>query len=225
MSEFLKNVVMSQMPFEQVLLKELSMEGIIRSELMNVAGLVVNAGTSVKGWIENVGEKQRHINEYAQETISWLKQEDRANPRLDLDENAFFKTKGKRSGWWRYYFLLNDVMYDEITTALKKGDSSAIEKWAGMNIESLFYLHWEVAAGKRVGKDERRLLEAQDHLNNIRDIKDLMVVVETYRSRCNKVFDLIISRNRTIKGFPFQLMLKGMSDLDSIVKQIVRLAK
>lgn len=61
-------------------------------------------------------------------------------------------------------------------------------------------------------------------LDSIKTIKDLIVIVEKYRSRCNLIFDLLKKQERIIKGFPFQLMLAGAADLRQTVKKIVNLA-
>lgn len=61
-------------------------------------------------------------------------------------------------------------------------------------------------------------------LDSARTIKDLIVIVERYRSRCNAIFKGLTSRKRTIKNFPFQIMLLGYADLNRTVKKIVNLA-
>ena len=61
-------------------------------------------------------------------------------------------------------------------------------------------------------------------LDSMQTIKDLIVVVTKYKARVNVIFDLIEKRDRSINGFPFQLMLSGMNDLRQTVKKIVNLS-
>ena len=75
-----------------------------------------------------------------------------------------------------------------------------------------------------VSTDSENRRSATRMLDNIRYIKDLIVIVEKYRSRVNLIFDLLEKRDRKVKGFPFQLMLRGMLDLQLTVKNIVNLA-
>ncbi len=61
-------------------------------------------------------------------------------------------------------------------------------------------------------------------LDSIRDIKDLIVVVEKYRAHANNVFEAMLKRQRRIQAFPFQVILLGYNDLNRTVKKIVNLA-
>ena len=81
-----------------------------------------------------------------------------------------------------------------------------------------------VAANLMTSADSKDRKSATRMLDSIRTIKDLIVIVNKYKARVNLIYDLLEKRDRSIKGFPFQLMLGGASDLRKTVKKIVNLA-
>ncbi|MDD2819468.1 MAG: hypothetical protein PHN51_11830 [Candidatus Nanopelagicales bacterium] len=166
----------------------------------------MDPGSEIKGWFEGVATKQRHINEFAEETIQWLKDKDNENKGLDLDMGAF-KTwlKSSEAFYWRFYFFLNDKIFNQMVSELKKHESTKIEGVADF--------------------DMKERTEATRMLDNARTIKDLIVIVNRYRARVNLVFDLIQKRKRAVKGAPFQVALLGMVDLNKTVRKIVYLAE
>jgi len=222
MRELIEQIVLEQHNInkkDDFVLTEVATEGIATSVIADAGHQIHSLGTRVKGWFEGLGKKRRHINDIATDTIDWLKEEDRANKNLNLDMGGF-KTwmKTSETYQYRYYYLLNDSVYKEIVDNLKNNDISELER---------FFEHFvdqENAATIMVSSDMKDRKSATRMLDSIRKIKDLIVLVEKYRSRVNLVFDLLEKQDRTIKGFPFQLMLRGMADLRQTVKKIVNLA-
>jgi len=61
-------------------------------------------------------------------------------------------------------------------------------------------------------------------IDSMKTIKDLIIIMEKYRARCNNIFHGIMNRKRRIQMFPFQVLLSGYNDLNRTVKKIVNLA-
>lgn len=184
---------------------EVSLEGILKA----IGGDIVRDHTDLwkemKGWFLGIESKKRYIDESCRETIEWLREEDRDNPNLDLDMGAF-KTwlKTSETFYWRYYFILSDKIYNDIVKQIKDNEITSIETLFDVDIP------------------ER--MKVARMLDSARTIKDLVVIVEKYRSRCNLVFEGLLKRKRRIQSFPFQVMLLGYADLNRTVKKIVNLA-
>lgn len=198
---------------------EVAYEGVLKAVVTDIGHTFHGMTTRVKGWFEGIESKRNHINEILENTIEWLKDEDRANPKLNLDMGGF-KTWMKTSEVinYRYYYLLNDSIYNEIVNDLKKNNISELED---------FFQHFtndKHVVTDFISADFKDRRTATRMLDSIKTIKDLIVIVEKYRSRCNLIFDLLKKQERRIKGFPFQLMLAGAADLRQTVKKIVNLA-
>ena len=178
-----------------------------------------NLASNIKGWFEGLRKKRQHINENLDNTIEWLKEEDKENPRLRLEMGSF-KTWMKTSETYQfhYYYLLNDSVYNEIVTNLKKNELSELEDFFSYIVNQLN------AADRMVSADMKDRKSATRMLDNIKTVKDLIVIVNKYKARVNVVFDLIEKRDRGINGFPFQMLLSGAADLKQTVKKIVNLA-
>ena len=199
---------------------EVAYEGVLKAVVTDMGHAFHGKITRVKGWFEGIESKRNHINEILENTIEWLKDEDRANPRLNLDMGGF-KTWMKTSEVfnYRYYYLLNNSIYNEIVNDLKENNISELEDFFQHFTNDIKYV--ETGFVSADFKDRRT---ATRMLDSIKTIKDLIVIVEKYRSRCNLIFDLLKKQERRIKGFPFQLMLAGAADLRQTVKKIVNLA-
>ena len=198
---------------------EVATEGFVTGVVADIGHGLHNAGTSILGWIEGAKKKRAHINEVLDDTISWLKEEDKENPRLNLDLGSF-KTwmKTSETYLYRYFYLLSDSVYSETVDALKKDEISELEDFFG------HFVNQANAGSIMTSTDMKDRKSATRMLDSIRNIKDLVVVVEKYKARVNVVFDLMEKRERSIKGFPFQLMLRGAADLRQTVKKIVNLS-
>lgn len=198
---------------------DIATEGIATGIVADIGHSLHNNLSTAKGWFEGVGKKRKHINEVCELTIEWLKDEQKDNPKLELDVGSF-KTwmKTSETYLYRYYYLLTDTVYKEIVDSLKKDDISELEDFFG------HFLNDANAANTMNSADMKDRKSATRMLDGIRKISDLIVVVERYRARVNVIFDLMEKRDRRIKGFPFQLMLSGANDLRQTVKKIVNLA-
>lgn len=97
-----------------------------------------------------------------------------------------------------------DETFNEIMKAVKNNEITAIEGGMDFNM-----------------KERTKVAQKLDSADTI---KDLIVIVEKYRSRCNLIFEGLMKRKRKIQGFPFQVMLLGYADLNKTVKKIVNLA-
>jgi hypothetical protein len=197
----------------------LAEEGFVRGAVLDPLHGIHNHLSTLKGWVEGVSKKKTHINEIADDTIEWLKEEDKDNPRLSLDMDSF-KTWMKTSevSLYRYYYVLLDPMYDELVRALKKGEISELEEAISHYVDIMQTGYVGTAKDAKDRKSATRMLDSA------RTIKDLIVLVEKYRARVNTLFELLEKRDRSVNGFPFQLMLSGMNDLRQTVKKIVNLA-
>lgn len=198
---------------------DIATEGIATAIVADIGHKVHGQVSRVLGWFEGVRSKQQHINDICEDTIAWLRDEDRSNKNLDLDMGAL-KTwmKTSETFTFRFGYLLSDAMYNEIVSDLKKGDISELER---------FFEHFvnQVSAAETLNsadlKDRR---SATKLLDSARTIKDLIVLVERYRARVNNIFELLQKQDRSIKNFPFQLALRGAADLRTAVKKAVNLA-
>lgn len=222
MREFIAQIALEQHDINKradFVLTEVATEGIAKAIVTDIGHGLHNTGTMIKGWFEGLSKKRNHINEIANSTIEWLKDEDRANKNLDLDMGSF-KTwmKTSETYLYRYYYILNDTIYKEIVDNPKKGEISELERLFE------YFVDQSNALTNGISSDMKDRRSATRMLDNIRKIKDLIVIVEKYRSRVNLIFDLLEKQERMIKGFPFQLMLRGMADLRQTVKKIVNLA-
>lgn len=183
----------------------IAQEGIIKALVGDAVRGIPEAYREMKGWFLGIQSKRNYINEQCQDTIEWLRDEDKSNPKLDLDMGTF-KTWAKTSEtfYWRYYFLLHDSIYNDIMKSIKNNEISNLEINMDFNM-----------------KDRMKVAQM---LDSIRSIKDLIVVVEKYRARSNAVFEAMLKRERRIQSFPFQVILLGYNDLNRTVKKIVNLA-
>ena len=198
---------------------EVATEGIATAMVADVGHYYHGVGTELKGWFEGVTKKRKHTNEVLIDTIDWLKDADKDNRNLQLDMGSF-KTWMKTSETfiYRYFYLLTDSVYNEIVSSLKKDEISELEDFFG------HFVNQANASNLMTSTDSKDRKSATRMLDSIRTIKDLIVIVNKYKARVNLIYDLMEKRDRSIKGFPFQLMLAGASDLRQTVKKIVNLA-
>lgn len=184
---------------------EVAVEGFVKAIVGDAVRNVTDAWKEMKGWFLGIESKKNYIDESCKDTIQWLKEEDQDNPKLSLDLGKF-KTwmKTSETFYWRYYFVLHDETYNDIMKSIKNNEISSLEVYTDFNIKE-------------------RMKVAQN-LDSMETIKDLIVVVEKYRSRCVSIFDGLMKRKRRIQSFPFQIMLLGYADLNRTVKKIVNLA-
>ena len=185
---------------------QVAMEGIASALIGNIMKDFTAPFTEMKGWFEGIEQKRRHINELSEELIQWLKDSDFNNRGMSLDMGGF-KTwlKTSETFFWRFYFVLNDKVYNEMVTELKKDNMTRIEYLSDFELSDR--------------------IQVTRMLDSVKTVKDLISIVEEYQERCNKIFDLFKKRQTSIKGFPFQILLLGLVDLDRTVTNIVNLAK
>jgi len=195
---------------EQIYVPELSeddiaIEGIVTAIAGDIGRFYTDAYKELKGWFLGIESKRKYINEMCEDTIEWLKDEDRNNPKVSLDLGKF-KTwmKTSETFYWRYYYVLSDSVYNDIMKEIKKNEITSIEVLMDLNMSERMKV--------------TRMLDSVDN------IKDLIVIVEKYRSRVNNIFEGLLKRKRKIQSFPFQIMLLGYADLNKTVKKIVNLA-
>lgn len=184
---------------------EIAAEGFVTAVLGDVGRNYTDAWKEIKGWFLGIESKKNYIEESCRDTIQWLKEEEKDNPKVNLDLGKF-KTwmKTSETFYWRYYFILHDETYNDIMKSIKNNEISVLEVYTDFNAKE-------------------RMKVAQN-LDSIDNIKDLIVIVEKYRSRCVSIFDGLMKRKRKIQSFPFQIMLLGYADLNRTVKKIVNLA-
>lgn len=184
---------------------EVAVEGFVKAVVGDAVRNVTDIWKEMKGWFLGIESKKNYIDESCRDTIQWLKEEDKDNPKLSLDLGKF-KTwmKTSETFYWRYYFILHDDTYNDIMKSIKNNEISVLEIYTDFNFKE-------------------RMKVAQN-LDSIENIKDLIVIVEKYRSRCVSIFDGLMKRKRKIQSFPFQIMLLGYADLNRTVKKIVNLA-
>jgi hypothetical protein len=184
---------------------ELSQEGIIRAVAGDVGRFFSDTHRAIKGWFLGVESKRKYIDEHCRDTIAWLKEKDNAHPNLNLDMNEFYTwMKTSESFHWRYYYVLSDQIYNEIMKNIRDNEITRIEGSFDFNL------------------GERRKVARM--LDSIKTIKDLIIIMEKYRSRCNNIFHGLLNRKRRIQVFPYQILLLGYGDLNRTVKKIVNLA-
>lgn len=185
--------------------EEFAQEGIGKAILGDMRSDFSNASSEMKGWSLDIGAKRKHVKEKCLEAIDWLKEQDKDNPGLKLDMGGF-KTwlKTSETFIWRYYFLLNDGVYNGIIKSIKNNEISEIEAMVDFSIS-----------------DRKK---AARMIDSAMTIKDLIVIVERYRSRADMVFDGLMKRKRKIQSVPYQIILLGAHDLIKTVKKVVNLA-
>ena len=86
--------------------EEFAQEGIVTAIAGDIGRDFTDAYKEVKGWMLGVESKRRYIDEQCLDTIEWLKEEDRDNPRLNLDMGKF-KTWMKTSETFLTYNMKN----------------------------------------------------------------------------------------------------------------------
>jgi len=180
-------------------------EGVITAQLMGLGTTLSNTAGEMRGWLMlDAKDKQSFITKRCNDLIQWLKEEDSDNPKLNLKAGSFI-TWMKTSEFfkWRYYFLLDDKTFKGIMNDIKNNRTSKLERLT--NIELSNRIH------------------AAELIDNARTIKDLIKLVELYRDRSNMFFK--VTSNRNLSGAPFQVILVGFNDLDSTIKQTVRLMR
>ena len=184
---------------------EIAEEGWITAIAGDIGRDFTDTYKELKGWFIGIESKRKYIDEQCKDTIEWLREEDRSNPKTDLDVGRF-KTwcKTSETFYWRFYFLLHEECYSDIIKAIKNKEISNLEVLTDFSM-----------------KDRMKVTRM---LDSVRTIKDLMVIVEKYRARCNIIFDGLVKRDRKIQSFPFQVLLLGYADLNRTVKKIVNLA-
>lgn len=181
------------------------LEGLVKAVIGDVGRSYTDAYREIKGWFQGIESKKRQINDGCLDLISWLEEEDRNNPGLNLDMGNFFTwMKTSETFYWRYYFILSNDVYDDILKSIKKEEITAIE----VNVD------FDIKERMRVARN----------LDSAKSIKDLIVIAEKYRSRCNTIFSELLKRKRRIQNFPFQVALLGFNDINRTLKKIVNLA-
>lgn len=185
--------------------KDISQEGLVTAIAGDILRDYTDAYKEIKGWFLGIESKRKYIDESCKDTIEWLKEEDRNNPKLNLDMGKFFTwMKTSETFYWRYYFILHDQVYNDIMKSIKNNKITEIEVLVDFNM-----------------KERMKVTRMLDSAN---EIKDLIVIVEKYRARCNNISEGLLKRKRKIQSFPFQIMLLGYADLNRTVKKIVNLA-
>lgn len=184
---------------------EVALEGVIKAKIHEMGHVYQGAYTDLKGYFLGVESKRKYIEEICNSLIDWLKDKQVNYRDLDLDMGSF-KTwmKTSESFMWRYYFLLNDDTWHQIESDLKANRVTQLEVIYDVEF-----------------KDRTKVAR---YLDSMTSIAELIKVVEKYKERSNKFFDLIIKRQVKIKMFPFQVILAGIIDLRITVKKIVNLA-
>ena len=185
--------------------EEVALEGIIRAAAHDLGSVVTDTYREIKGWLIAIETKRRYISEICDDLIDWLKDKDIDYKNLDLDMGTvktFMKTS--ETFYWRFYFLLDNGIYNQMIADIKANKIT--------NLEAMYDI--DFTKRQSVTKD----------LDSIDNIKDLIKVVERYKERSNKFFELIIKRKSKIKSFPFQVILLGATDLRRTAKKIVNLA-
>jgi len=181
-------------------------EGFIRAQVGAALQSYSSAGTEIAGWFKGITEKNRAIQEKCDDLVEWLRDEDKANPDLKLTMGSFYTwMKTSETYMWRYYFLLNDSMYNKILKDISADGRTSLEDMFDLDLQ------------KR--KDTAKMLD------NVLTIKGLIEVVQKYKTRADNFAKAILKRKTSINGAPFQVVLLGFTDLDMTVKKIVRLAK
>lgn len=185
--------------------ENIATEGIIRARLHDTGSVITDSYREIKGWFLATESKRKYIVEICDDLVDWLKEKDNDYRDLDLDMGTF-KTflKTSETFYWRFYFLSDDITFNKIVKDLKADKIS--------DLEAIYDI------------DFSRRKETTQMLDSIKDIKGLIKVVETYKTRTDTFFDLILKRKLKIKSFPFQVILLGATDLRRTVKKIVNLA-
>lgn len=208
---------------------EVAVEGFARAVGHDVASRYTDGFRTVKGYFLSIESKRRYIEEICDDIVKWCNVKKAGNPDLTLSMGAF-KTWMKTSEvfWWRYYFFLDDKTYNNMINNLKNNEKTELERWdrnqlvdAVASTHGLVRFAWFV--GETFNQREAKL-KSSDHINNAKNIDDLIKTVELYKKRSNEFFKLILERKLDIKGTPLQMSLMGALDLRRSVKKTVNLA-
>lgn len=198
--DYLNHLKLSQEDIDDV-----ALEGFIKAQVHDAASMYTDSYREMKGWFLGMESKRKYIVEICQDVVDWLKDKQTDYRDLDLDMGSF-KTwmKTSESFFWRYYFLLDDNTWSQIESNLKSGNIT--------KLETIYDI--DFTARKNL----------TDKLDSVRDIAGLIKIVNLYRTRSDKFFELILKRQIKIKMAPFQVILLGANDLRRTVKKIVNLA-
>jgi hypothetical protein len=195
-----EGIVVPQLPSDDI-----AVEGIVRAKLGEAGKNFTDVYSEMKGWTQGVESKRRYLNELCEDDIAWLKDKDSDYKNLDLDMGRFYTwMKTSETMYWRFFFVLSDEVFNDIVKQIKKDEITDLEVLTNMDI-------------KERAKVTRKL-------DSVKTVKDLIVVMEKYRSRCNMIFEGLGKRKRKLQSFPYQIMLLGQKDLSRTLKKIVNLA-
>lgn len=183
---------------------EVALEGIIGAEIKDFGEGYVRTAQFYKAAFINLESKKKYFNELIGNLITWLKEKDSDYPNLKLDAGVFktwLKTSIHKA---RYYPILVDSRFNRIIEQLKNGEKTKLENWFDFDFK-----------GRTIGNDV---------LDNIKDIKELIKIVELYQSRFEKICKLLQPDNVKQHKMTVAVLLAGLIDLRISVKKIVNLA-
>lgn len=179
-------------------------EGYVRALAGEVKDSVVSVGTEIKGWFEDVKSKIKHIDDNIEELLHWLA--DNRDKNIQIDNNSkiknFFKTSSLQ---WRFYYLLDDKSFNSIVKGIKENTPTSFSGLFDLELNRRATIAYKLEKAK-----------------SVQELSDIVVV---YRKRCNEIGNLITAKKEKVKGFPLQIMLLGVSDLNITIRRIVNLSK
>jgi len=185
--------------------EQIVVEGYVRAIAGDVKRTYTDAFRDIRGWFQGINTKKEQINKNCLDAISWLKDKDLEHKDLDLDMGSFATwCKTSATFYWRYYFVLNDKIYNDMLNAIKNDEITKLETLVDFDM---------------IEREKTARM-----LDSVRTIKDLIVIVERYRSRTNLLFEKMLARKTKIKNTPFHILMLGGLDLIRTVKKIVNLA-
>jgi len=180
-------------------------EGVVRAVIGQKLNDFKNVGTEIIGWFKGVVSKKEQTHNKLDNLIEWLKDSNKEKPNLELEMGSFGTwLKTSETFRWRFYFLLNDTIYNKILKDISLSQTTYLEGLADYEFKNR--------------SDVTRVIDSA------RNIIDLIKIAKEYQKRADNMFDKLMARNTSVKMAPYQVILLGSVDLDSTLKKVVRLA-
>ncbi len=178
-------------------------EGFLRAS-DNIPGRYIDRTIGVFKSAFGTDNFKKQINDDCDKLIDWLKEKDKEYPKLDLKTNALLTwMKTSESFVWYHSFLVNDSLYNSILSDVKKGIPSELDRYTNFNFE-----------GRK---------QAAKILDNAKDIKSLIDIVNKYKTRSNILIEEFENQKKHAHNAYINI-LSGVADLTFTCKKIVNLA-
>jgi hypothetical protein len=189
------------------LVDEVSFEGYFRALGGYLAGDIPDTYVEAKGYLLGAESKRRYTHQKLDDLLDYIKEikEEYPDMKFRKDAVAEFHTSAVRLAHYRFLYLLDDKLFNEIMSSIKKDEVTMVEKFFRFDFSD-------------------KIIEALEKLH-LQKPSDFDSIIKKYKSRVDQFYDAILKRKAKIRKNPFQVILVGAVDLKILAKWLVRMAK